>query len=230
MLYLILVLAIIAIGLFRLTRGGQSVARFYIEGKTFSYQTDPVEVTIGMGGALYPLFYTSGQASEHYTFAGEIRFPQRIFQGDSHSIVLELFKKPAEEIEAAPDSVTVNDSKSGADLAITFQADRTDALEARIRSAAIQLSGDDAQTRTLSEKVLRYSWNARFADSGYHVIDFFFTVLGPEPDDRRDIGWLQRRVKVVYLFGMTKRNIIAISSILGVLSGVLTLFRIGSIR
>lgn len=163
--------------------------------------------------------------SSEIEYHGQVKFPKRVYEGDSKNILIEL-QSSYEPVESKKKVVKSQESKEGLSLSlqVPWWNDSEEYLELELIAAGIKIEGDKNQRQSLNAKTLHYQWNCYFQNSGDHVFLIAIRVINLQ--GTTEIGLIENSIKVVKLDHLTQRQVWAWTTVAGCVSGILTVVEI----
>jgi hypothetical protein len=164
------------------------------------------------------------KSSVLFEYRGNGSLPTRVYEGDSSNIVFELEKElSAFEDDDWVDSLHIQETRN--DLLVRLRqpsfTNDEEFLELELLAAGFLISGDQKQRQSLASSHLRYQWNCHFPNSGKH--SFVIVARTVSCAHTLEIGRVEHTIKVAKLDHLTQRQMWALATLAGIVSGALAL-------
>jgi hypothetical protein len=159
-------------------------------------------------------------------FSGVVRFPKRVYIGDSRDISLELFGKL--HLGRLHEGPIVGLELPGGELgSIRLTVHNTgaeQAIEVELLAAALVIAGDVRQRRPLTSNKLIYRWNCYFPNSGRHMVTLAIRLH--ENSTVTELGAVPGSITVVKIGSFTERQVWLLACVSGAASAILATIKI----
>lgn len=177
------------------------------------------------------------RANEHYIYRGQISIPEKVYEGDSRSLNIEIQRTPVCENVSYETLYPVQD-RDNVVFVHTLEGDNTRELKQSLEILLLAGSGvvvgrdKRRQSHFLNSENIRYRWICSFPASSNQEIALEFNLI-PESsleqsDDKRkiepvEIGCVARRINVVKFGFLTKNQFMQLRVIVMILLPIIYL-------
>ena len=144
-------------------------------------------------------------------FEGSVCIPRRVYEGDSHVFSLELVPHVSYHFDKNPTVELDNDKDK---LSLTISWHKECSLKVSLVSPAMAVKNIEKEQQSLGIKSLSFGWHCYFPNSGDHIVVIAVDLYGkPGEESFHQKHRVERRIKVVRIDHLTKRQVWVLASI-----------------
>jgi len=163
--------------------------------------------------------------SQRLQFHGNALIPQKVYESDSKNIKIDLH--PTDDVkqpEQSPLQFRVSDDGLSLTLNIPAKINSEAQLEFELIGAGFEIGGEKKQRQSLAGQHLHYQWSCYFPNSGSHAFIIVARLINTR--ETTELGRLERTITVAQLDHLTKRQVLILATLAGVVSGGLAIFEV----
>ena len=144
-------------------------------------------------------------------FEGSVCIPRRVYEGDSHVFSLEFVPHVSYHFDKNPTVELDNDKDK---LSLTISWHKECSLKVSLVSPAMVVKNIEKEQQSLGIKSLSFGWHCYFPNSGDHIVVIAVDLYGkPGEESFHKKHRVERRIKVVRIDHLTKRQVWVLASI-----------------